>query len=121
MTLDNTGLNVNGAIASAQLVVTSANDGTVAVGDINSIIVDSATGEPVTINDFTGGVAGQILYISVRDNTEDTILTDQSGSNQEIINHDTGQNLIIQAATRGGAVYICDGSDWYDASHAKHV
>lgn len=116
-------LEVNGAISSATLTVTEANDATIAVGGVNYIFIDSTTGvgDPLVIDDFTGGVAGQVLHIVIRDNTAAVTIIDGSGSNQQIFLHDTGSNLVIAAAARGGATLICDGTHWYNVSHAKHV
>jgi len=113
-------LEVNGAISSATLVVTTANDGAgINVAGVNAIFVDSSAGN-ISIDDFTGGVAGQQLLMVVKDNTNQVTFTDTSGANQEMILHDEA-NLVIAANNRGGLTLICDGSDWYDVSHSQHV
>jgi len=114
-------LEVNGAISSAVLAVTSANDGTVAVGGINSIFIDASVAA-VTINDFTGGVAGQVIYLVVKtpDASNAVTITDTSGSNQELYLHSEA-DYVFAVRERGGFVFICDGSNWYGVSHAKHV
>jgi len=115
-------LEVNGAISSAVLAVTSANDGTVAVGGINYIFI-YASFAAVTINDFTGGVAGQVIYLVVKaPNASNTVtITDTSGSNQELYLRSEA-DYVFAVRERGGFVFICDGSNWYDVSHGpKHV
>ena len=115
-------LEVNGAISSAVLAVTSANDGTVAVGGINSIFIDASVAA-VTINDFTGGVAGQVIYLVVKtpDASNAVTITDTSGSNQELYLRSEA-DYVFAVRERGGFVFICDGSNWYDVSHGpKHV
>jgi|GEM_PF-2496072 len=114
-------LEVNGAISSAVLAVTSANDGTVAVGGINYIFIDASVAA-VTINDFTGGVAGQVIYLVVKtpDASNAVTITDTSGSNQELYLHSEA-DYVFAVRERGGFVFICDGSNWYGVSHAKHV
>jgi len=112
------------AIASAILIVDKDNDGAnIDVGGINTIFVDIVP-DSVVIDNFQNGVAGQILRIVIRtvgEATKTLTINDQSGSNQEIYLHDTGSNLVIGAADRGGVNLICDGTNWYDISHAKHV
>jgi len=78
-------VKVEGAIASGTLAVTSANDGTIAVGGINNIFIDASTAD-VVINDFTGGVAGQVMHLVVKtpDASNTITITDTSGSNQEL-------------------------------------
>jgi len=114
-------LDVAGAIASGTLAVTSANDGTVAVGGINHIFIDASVAA-VVINDFTGGVAGQVIHLVVKtpDASNTVTITDTSGNNQELYNHSEA-NYVFATTERGGFTFICDGSNWYDVSHAKHV
>ena len=120
-TSPNSKLEVDGAISSAVLAVTSANDGTIAVGGINHIFIDASTAA-VVINDFTGGVAGQVMHLVIKtpDASNTVTITDTSGSNQELYNHSEA-NYVFAVNERGGFIFICDGTNWYDVSHAKHV
>jgi len=72
----------------------------------------------VTIGGFAGGVAGQILHIVLIDSTNHLILeNEEGGGSQDLIMHQG----IDEEIDAGGATMVCDGSDWYDCSHAKHV
>jgi len=109
-----------GAIYSGTLVVDSSNDGAgINVNQVNTIFIN-ALDDNISINDFTGGSQGQILHVVIKDNTNQVTFVDTSGANQEMYLH-AKTNLVISAGDRGGITIICDGSDWYDVSHAKHV
>ena len=114
-------IKTTGRISSGTTTITSANDGTIAVGNINNIFIDASTAD-VTINDFTGGVNGQVIHLVVKtpDASNTVTITDTSGSNQELYTHSEA-DYVFTVTERGGFTFICNGSDWYDVSHAKHV
>jgi len=114
-------LEVGGAIASATLNVTSANDGTIAVGGINYIFINSSGGN-IAINDFTGGVVGQIMHVIVNnpDASNTILINNLSGSNQQLNLH-SGANYTFAVNETGGFMFVFDGTGWFDCSHAKHV
>ena len=87
------------------------------VSGVNSLLVDCSS-NAVTIGGFAGGVAGQILHIVLIDSTNHLILeNEEGGGSQDLIMHQG----IDEEIDAGGATMVCDGSDWYDCSHAKHV
>ncbi|MBA7678617.1 hypothetical protein ES703_86895 [subsurface metagenome] len=91
------------------------------VSGINVLFIDT-TGNSVTIGGFIGGVVGQILHIIKTDETGGNFarLEDQEGTgNQDIFLHAGGDETLL--AKYGGWCLICDGSNWYDQSHAKYV
>lgn len=109
-----------GAINSATLTITTANDGAgIDVSGVNHIFIDSSGGV-ISIDDFTLGVIGQMLDIVIVDNTSQVTFTDRSTANQEMYLHDQA-NLVVAAGARAGVTLVCDGNDWYNISHAKHV
>ena len=110
-------LEVGGAISSSVKTVTTSADDT-DVSGVNTLFITTAGGS-VVIGGFTGGVAGQVLYIARKDATNDLTLEHNEGTgNQDIIMHE-GTDETIDGY--GGFVFICDGTDWFDCSHAKHV
>lgn len=113
-------LEVSGAISSATLTVTTANDGAdIDVSGVNYIFIDSSGGV-ISIDDFQGGVNGQILHIVIVDNTSQVTFVDTSGAHQEMFLHSEA-NLVVAAGDRGGVTLVCNGTHWYNVSHAKHV
>jgi len=60
------------------------------------------------------------LVIKTPDASNTVTITDTSGSNQELYNHSEA-NYVFAVNERGGFIFICDGTNWYDVSHAKHV
>jgi len=109
-------LDVNGAISSASLTVTASADNTNVAG-VNTMWI-TTSGGAVVLGGLTGGVDGQVLYVIRKDTTNDLTLENEEGAGtQDFIMHQ-GSDEIIDG---GGVVLVCDGSDWYDVSHAKHV
>jgi len=107
-------LQVYGAISSASVIVVSSVDN-LNVSGVNNLFVNTSGGD-VTLGGLTGGVPGQSLNIVIFVTGNNLILEVGTGT-QQFINH-TGVNEVLDG---GGAIYICDGSNWFDASHAKHV
>ena len=108
--------DTEGRISSASLTVTSSADNT-DVSGVNTVWV-TTTGGDVVLGGLTGGVDGQVLYVIRKDTTNDLTLENAEGAgDQDFIMHQ-GSDEIIDG---GGVVLVCDGSDWYDVSHAKHV
>ena len=111
-------LEVNGAISSTTKTITASADNT-DVSGVNTMFIDTSAGD-VVVGGFTGGVAGQFLYIALTDWTNNVTLEHVEGvGTQDIIMHQATDETLT--AEPGGWTLICDGSDWYDVSHAKHV
>jgi len=109
-------LEVNGAISSASLTVTASADNT-NVSGVNIMWV-TTSGGAVVLGGLTGGVAGQFLYVIRKDTTNDLTLENAEGAgDQDFIMHQEADEII----DAGGILMVCDGTDWYDCSHAKHV
>ena len=110
-------LEIAGAISSGTATITSSSDIT-DVSGVNTLWVTTAGGA-VVIGGLKGGVDGQVLYIVRKDTTNDLTLENEEGvaGSQDLIMHQ-GTDEIIDA---GGVTLVCDGTDWYDCSHAKHV
>ena len=111
-------LEVNGAISSGQSTFsTTGPTDNVDVSGVNSLLVDCSS-NAVTIGGFAGGVAGQILHIVMIDNTNHLTLEHEEGGGSQDLHMHQEVNEEIDA---GGVTMVCDGSDWWDCSHAKHV
>jgi len=109
-------LDVNGAISSASLTVTASADDT-DVSGVNTMWV-TTSGGAVVLGGLKGGVDGQVLYVIRKDTTNDLTLENEEGVGTQDFKMHQGSDEVIDA---GGVVLVCDGSDWYDVSHAKHV
>ncbi|KKL90170.1 hypothetical protein LCGC14_1907390, partial [marine sediment metagenome] len=112
-------LEVNGAISSGVLTITaSASGDNLNVSGINTLFINPAAA--VTISGFTGGVRGQELRVLCEDNDQDvTILHAEGNCTQDILLHRGADETID--SHYGGWNFVCNGSDWIDESHAKHV
>ncbi len=108
-------LEVAGAVSSATATITASSDN-YDVSGINTLFVDlTADGE---LGGLTGGVNGQVLHIIILDPTWHIVLEHATGlGDQDLINHLSADETM----SHGGAIYVCNGSDWYDTSHARHV
>ncbi len=84
--------------------------------DVNIVYIDT-TSNDVTIGGFINGVAGQVLFIAVIDNTEDATLEHAEGTgNQDIYLYNQGDQTLTR--DYGGWVLVCDGSNWYQVGGA---
>ena len=110
-------LDVKGAISSNQATITASADDT-DVSGINTLLISTTAGA-VVIGGFKSGVEGQILYVARTDETNDLTFEHLEGAgDQDLIMHE-GSDETIDGY--GGFTFFCDGTDWYDCSHAKHV
>jgi len=88
--------------------------------NINVLFIDCSL-NAVIIGGFVGGVNGQVLYIArLCAAANDVTLEHNEGTaNQNIFLH-VGQDETL-TGEYGGWTLVCDGFNWYDVSHAKHV
>ncbi len=106
-----------GKTSSGTATITASSDIT-DVSGINTLFINPAAA--VTIGAFIGGVNGQELRVVIIDNNQNVTLEHSKGTgNQNILLH-KGANETIDSHY-GGWNLVCDGSSWYDESHAKHV
>jgi len=112
------GLVVDKAISSATKTITASADDT-DVSGVNTLFIN-ANGGNIVVGGLTGGVEGQVLYVSIIDHTGDVTLEhlEGIGGTQQLYMHDSSDETLDNY---GGWTLICDGSDWHDCSHAKHV
>ena len=110
-------IDTEGKISSNTATLTASSDD-YDVSGINTLFI-TTSGGAVVLGGLKGGVAGQYLYIARKDATNDLTLEHLEGvGTQDIYMHEGSDETID---SWGGFTLICDGSDWYDCSHAKHV
>lgn len=110
-------LEVNGAISSAITTITESEDD-IDVSGVNILFVNP--GAATIIGGFTNGVAGQVLFISAVANGQDvTMQHNDAGNTQKVFLHTGGDETLSHEY--GGWTLVCDGSNWYDTEHSKHV
>lgn len=90
------------------------------VSNVNILFLDCAAND-IVIGGFVGGVNGQVLHIArLCAAVNDCTLEHNEGTaNQNIFLH-VGQDETL-TGEYGGWCLVCDGTSWYDISHAKHV
>jgi len=110
-------IDTEGKISSNTATLSASSDD-YDVSSVNTLFVTTAGGS-VVLGGLKGGVAGQYLYIARKDATNDFTIEHLEGvGTQDIYMHEGTDETID---SWGGFTLICDGSDWYDVSHAKHV
>ena len=110
-------LNVSKKISSGTATLTASSDD-YDVADINVLFITTAGGA-VVLGGLKNGVDGQYLHIARKDATNDFTLEHLEGvGTQDIYMHEGTDETID---SWGGFTLVCDGSNWYDVSHAKYV
>ncbi|GAI35313.1 unnamed protein product, partial [marine sediment metagenome] len=90
------------------------------VSNVNILFLNCAAND-ITISGFVGGVDGQVLHIAkICAAVQDVkLLHNSAASTQRLFLHAGGDETL--RGEYGGWIFACDGSNWYDISHAKHV
>ncbi|MBA7635828.1 hypothetical protein ES703_43432 [subsurface metagenome] len=90
------------------------------ISNVNVLFLDCAAND-IVIGGFVGGVNGQVLHICrLCAAINDATLEHNEGTdNQNIFLHAGGDETLT--GVYGGWCLACDGTSWYDMSHAKHV
>ena len=111
----------DGAISSATSIFsTTGPTDNVNVSGINTLFID-AISSAITIGGFAGGVDGQTLNIVKCCATANAVTLEhaEGGGSQDIFLHAGADETLI--GEYGGWQLVCNGTSWFDASHAKHV
>ncbi|MBA7570222.1 hypothetical protein ES708_11970 [subsurface metagenome] len=114
-------LQVNGAISSKTLTHSAIGPtDNLNVSGVNIVFIDCSVND-VTIGGFVGGVNGQHLRIvRLCAAVNDATLEHNEGTgNQNIFLHRGADETLT--GEYGGWTLVCNGSNWFDVSHAKHV
>lgn len=90
------------------------------VSNVRTLFLDP-TANAIVIGGFKGGIDNQILHITrLNAAVNNTTLEHNEGTaNQNIFLH-AGLDETLNGEY-GGWCLACDGSNWYDMSHSKHV
>ncbi len=90
------------------------------VADIGILFLDCSANN-ITIGGFIGGINGQHLHVArLCAAANDATLEHNEGTgNQDILLHAGGDETLT--GEYGGWTLVCNGSNWFDVSHAKHV
>jgi len=111
-------LTVGERIASGTATITASSD-TTDVSGINTLFIN-ITGD-IVLGGLVGGVDGQVIYIVAIGNFVNHFRLEHAegigGNTQDFINHTAADEDI----SHGGCAYLCNGTNWYDISHARHV
>jgi len=111
-------LEVNGAISSATLTITTSSD-ILDVSGVNIVFINIAA--DIILGGLVGGVNGQIVNFAIIGNFINHCRFEHAegigGDTQDFINHIS----VDEDIDHGGCVYVCNGTNWYDISHARHV
>ncbi|GAG31511.1 unnamed protein product, partial [marine sediment metagenome] len=106
-------LEVNGAISSATDSISASVDSKNVAG-INTLFIDASGADDIELGGLSAGVIGQVLHIVITDLNKKVIFEVATGT-QPFITHTT----INESIDSGGVTFVCDGTNWYDCSHAK--
>jgi len=118
MFTDDTGVD-HGISPKTLIIHPSGQTNNTNVAGINILLLDLDGDNPALISGFTGGVAGQVLHVTIIDHTKSVTLQHIEGlSTQQLYLCDDSDETLSDS---GGWVLICDGNNWYDCGHAKHV
>lgn len=111
-------LEVAGAISSATLIITASSD-VLDVSGVNTVFINISA--DIVLGGLVGGVDGQAVTFAFIGNFVNHCRFEHAegigGNTQDFINHTSADEDI----DHGGCVYVCNGTNWYDVSHAKHV
>ena len=97
-----------------------AQQNDVDVSNVNILFIDCSA-NAITISGFIGGVNGQRLYLArlCAAGNPITLKYIAGTGNQDIYLH-AGADEVLNGEY-GGWMLVCNGTNWYDVSHAKHV
>lgn len=86
-----------------------------------SVLFLDTTDNAIIIGGFTGGLNGQVIHIAKTGNNanEAKLEHNEGTANQNIFLHAGIDESLVNEY--GGWTLACDGSNWYDISHSKHV
>lgn len=111
-------LQVAGAISSANVTITASSN-TLDVSEVNTVFIDISA--DIVLGGLVGGVNGQVVNFAFIGNFVNHCRFEHAagvgGSTQDFINHTSADEDI----DHGGCIYVCNGTNWYDVSHARHV
>ena len=97
-----------------------AQQDAVDVSNVNILFLDCSS-NAITIGGFVGGVNGQVLQVAkICDSANATTLKHIAGTGNQNIYLHAGLDESLDGEY-GGWNLACNGTSWFDCSHAKHV
>lgn len=90
------------------------------VADVGILFIDCSANN-VTVGGFTGGINGQTVHIAKTCTAAQDVTLEHNEAHafQKLFLH-AGIDETLRGEY-GGWTLVCDGSNWFDISHAKHV
>lgn len=104
-----TTLDVEGTTSYKQITITSGTFNAQSVTATTTILCNTGSGQ-ITMNGFTGGVIGQIIYLVHLDSANNLVINHQNGSGTQKIGTSTSANVTITGDIT--ITLIWDGSLW---------
>lgn len=97
-----------------------AQQNAVDVSNVNILFLDCSVND-IAIGGFINGVNGQVLHVArlCAAVNDATLIHDFASGNQRILLHAGNDETLT--GEYGGWSLACNGTNWYDISHAKHV
>ncbi len=97
-----------------------AQQDAVDISNVNVLFLDCSAND-VVIAGFVNGVNGQVLHVArlCAAANDGTLKHNINTGNQRILLHAGGDETLT--GEYGGWNLACNGTNWYDVSHAKHV
>lgn len=84
-----------------------------------SVVLCATPDNAVTIGGFTGGVAGQVLFVVHTDTTNDLVLEyNETGPDQKVFLQKEADQTI---STYGGWRLVCDGTNWFEVRNTASL
>lgn len=113
-------VGIDHAISPKTLTVTTGAYDALDISGVNTVFLD-CSGGAITIGGFVGGVNGQVLYLARLCASADNITLEhlEGTGNQDIYLHAGIDETLF--TEYGGWILVCNGTSWFDTSHAKHV
>lgn len=113
-------VTINGALVFASITLTAGLGQNPDISKVNIVFCDCSAGD-ISISAFIGGITGQIAHIArLCAAVNDVTLIHRIGPPNQLLNLHAGANETL-TGEYGGWTLVCNGSQWYDVSHAKHV
>lgn len=118
--IPNERVTINGVLALTSKTVTTGSWSELDVSDVNILFLD-CSGGVVEIRTLKDGVNSQILHLARLCATANniTVIHNSGAAGQKIFLHRGASETLF--AEYGGWVLVCNGTSWFDVSHAKHV
>ncbi len=116
----NARVTINGTLLLTSKLVVAGTYDDLDVAGVNILRLNSIAGD-IIINGFSNGVLNQLLFLTVIyiSANDVTLAHTEISGNQKLFLHAGADETLTNKY--GGWNFFCDGFNWFDISHAKHV